>query len=234
MYIIRKIKSLTKFELALWVISLLGVTLSSVLSPAFNPLSLTASAIGVTALIFVAKGEPIGQILTVVFSVLYGVISFSFRYYGEMLTYLGMSAPMAVLAVVAWVKNPYERGKSEVRVNHIGHREAALMFVSSAVVTGAFYFILKYLNTANLIPSTISVTTSFLASYLTFRRSSFYALAYAANDIVLIVLWVLAAIEDPAYLPMILCFVMFFLNDLYGFTSWRRMQARQTERIPER
>ncbi len=227
MYFVRKIRSLSGFELGLWLFSLTGVTLSSVFSPVFDPLSLTASLIGVTALIFVAKGDPLGQVLTVVFSVFYGIIAWTFRYYGEMITYLGMSAPMAALAVIAWLRNPFEQGKAEVRVNRLKLPEVLLLAVLTAAVTGGFYFILKFFDTANLLPSTLSVTTSFLASYLTFRRSPFYALAYASNDIVLIVLWILAALEDPSYLPMILCFVMFFLNDTYGFINWQRMQKRQ-------
>ena len=205
MYFIRKIRSLSGFELGLWLFSLTGVT----------------------ALIFVAKGDPLGQVLTVVFSVFYGVISWTFRYYGEMITYLGMSAPMAALAVVAWLKNPYEQGKAEVRVNRLKRPEICLLAVLTVLVTVLFCFLLDIFGTANLLPSTLSVTTSFLASYLTFRRSPFYALAYAANDLVLIVLWILASLEDPAYFPMILCFAMFFLNDTYGFVNWQRMQKRQ-------
>ena len=227
MYFVRKIRSLSGFELGLWLFSLIGVTLSSVFSPVFDPLSLTASLIGVTALIFVAKGDPLGQVLTVVFSVFYGIISWTFRYYGEMITYLGMSAPMAALAVISWIRNPYEQGKAEVRVNRLKLPEVLFLAVLTILVTALFYFILKFFGTANLLPSTLSVTTSFLASYLTFRRSPFYALAYAANDLVLIVLWILAALEDPSYLPMILCFAMFFLNDTYGFINWQRMQKRQ-------
>ena len=227
MYFVRKIRSLSGFELGLWLFSLIGVTLSSVFSPVFDPLSLTASIIGVTALIFVAKGDPLGQVLTVVFSVFYGIISWTFRYYGEMITYLGMSAPMAALAVISWVRNPYEQGKAEVRVNRLKPPEVLFLAVLTILVTALFYFILNFFGTANLLPSTLSVTTSFLASYLTFRRSPFYALAYAANDLVLIVLWILAALEDPSYLPMILCFAMFFLNDTYGFVNWQRMQKRQ-------
>ena len=227
MYFIRKIRSLSKFELGLWLFSLAGVTLSSVLSPVFDWLSLTASLTGVTALIFVAKGDPLGQVLTVVFSVFYGIISWTFRYYGEIITYLGMSAPMAALAVAAWLKNPYEQGKAEVRVNRLKRPEICLLAVLTVLVTVLFCFLLDIFGTANLLPSTLSVTTSFLASYLTFRRSPFYALAYAANDLVLIVLWILASMEDPAYFPMILCFAMFFLNDTYGFVNWQRMQKRQ-------
>ena len=54
-----------------------------------------------------------------------------------------------------------------------------------------------------------------------------YALAYAANDLVLIVLWVIAALADIANVPMAACFVMFFANDMYGFINWRRMAKRQ-------
>ena len=86
-----------------------------------------------------------------------------------------------------------------------------------------WYFILKHFNTANIIPSTLSVATSFIAVYLTFRRSPYFALAYAANDVVLIVLWTLAAVEDISYLSVIICFILFLVNDLYGFVSWKRM-----------
>ena len=98
------------------------------------------------------------------------------------------------------------------------------MYVLTAVVTFGFYFILDHFNTANMIPS---VTTSFIAVYLTLRRSPYFALAYAANDVVLIVLWTLAATEDISYLSVIICFVMFLVNDLYGFVSWKRMEKRQ-------
>lgn len=85
----------------------------------------------------------------------------------------------------------------------------------------------KYFHTANLIPSTISVTTSFLAVFLTFKRSSFYAVAYAANDVVLIILWFMASLADRMYLSVVVCFVVFLLNDIYGFINWQKMLKRQ-------
>ena len=165
----------------------------------------------------------------IVFSLLYGVISYTFSYFGEMITYLGMTAPMALFALVTWLRNPYKGNRAEVAVNRIGKREYAAMYLLTGVVTLVFYFILEHFNTANIIPSTISVTTSFIAVYLTFRRSPYFALAYAANDVVLIVLWILAARENLNYLSVIICFVMFLVNDLYGFISWKRMEKRQLD-----
>ena len=95
------------------------------------------------------------------------------------------------------------------------------------MVTVLFYYILEYFDTANLIPSTLSVTTSFLAVYLTFRRCPYFALAYAANDIILIALWILVSIVDVRYLSVVVCFGAFLANDIYGFISWQRMKHRQ-------
>ena len=219
-------RDLTKFELRLWLVSMVVVDASFLLSPAKDYLTLTASLIGVTALIFVAKGYVLGQILTVIFAVFYGIISFYFTYYGEMITYLCMTAPMAIVATIEWIKNPYQQS-AEVKVAPLTAQKLTVLCVLTVLVTIAFYFILGALNTANLLISTVSVTTSFLASGLTFLRSPYYALAYAANDIVLIILWILASMVDISYLPMILCFVMFFANDIYGFVNWRRMEKKQ-------
>ena len=217
----------SKGELALWGGSVGAILIAFFLFDRVNYLTLGASLIGVTSLIFNAKGNPIGQGLMVIFSLLYGVISYTFSYYGEMITYLGMTGPMALFAFVSWLRNPYKGNRAEVAVNRIGKWELALMYGLTAVVTVGFYFILDYFDTANMIPSTLSVTTSFIAVYLTFRRSPYFALAYAANDVVLIVMWILAAVEDISYLSVIICFVMFLVNDLYGFISWKRMEQRQ-------
>lgn len=227
MRLVTLFRSLTKFEWCLWMSSVVVVTISFFLSPDKNVLNLIDSLIGVTALIFISKGYVIGQVLLIIFGVLYGVISFEYRYYGEIITYLGMTAPIAGLAVISWLRHPYKDSK-EVEVNrHLKLSTWLTLIFLTAAVTVGFYFILKALGNSNHLFSTISVTTSFLAASLTFLRSPYYGLGYAANDAVLITLWVLAALEDPGYVPMIFCFVMFFINDLYGFFNWRRMSKRQ-------
>lgn len=217
----------TKEELLLWCISVVLIVISFFLFDRENYLTLAASLTGVTSLIFNAKGNPLGQFLMIIFSGLYGIISFTFSYYGEMITYLGMTAPMAFFALISWLRNPYDGNSAEVKVNRLGKREILYMIFLTILITYIFYLILDAFHTANLLLSTISVTTSFFAVYLTFRRSAFFAVAYAANDIVLILLWGLAAQENTAYLSVVICFVMFLANDIYGFISWSRMRRRQ-------
>ncbi len=217
----------SKFELSLWGISILLITASFIAFDRENYLTLSASLIGATSLIFNAKGNPAGQVLMIAFSILYGIISFRFAYYGEMITYLGMTMPMSVFSLISWLKNPSENNKAEVKINHLKSMEILLMFILTLAVTIVFYFILKYFNTANLYFSTLSIATSFAAVYLTFRRSTYFALAYAFNDIVLIILWTFATMNDISYLSVIICFIVFLVNDIYGFFNWRKMKKRQ-------
>ena len=164
----------TKGEITLWCISVSLIVFSFFLFDRENYLTLAASLIGVTSLIFNAKGNPFGQL------------------------------PMAVFALISWLKNPYNGNKAEVKVNRLKLQEIVFMIPLTAVVTVIFYFILEVFHTANIIPSTLSVTTSFLAVYLTFRRSALYAIGYAANDVVLIVLWILATLSDLTYLSVVI------------------------------
>ena len=218
-------KRLTKYELILWITSLSVIAVSAIISGTDGILSTVASLIGVTALIFVAKGDVFGQILTIAFSIIYGIISFKFKYYGEMITYVFMSAPSALITAIAWLRHPYTA--HEVRVDRLSKGKLIFTISASIIITVVFYFLLKALETANLAVSTISILTSSFACILLIFRSPYYAIAYSSNDIVLIILWILATIENIKYLPMILCFVMFLANDLYGFYNWRKMKKRQ-------
>ncbi len=217
----------TPFERALWLSSAGLIVLSAVLFRGGGALSVITSLIGVTSLIFAAKGNPLSQALMIVFSLLYGWISWTFSYYGEMITYLGMTMPMAAWSLIAWLRHPFDGSRAQVAVNRIKAGEIVFLAVLTTAVTVGFYFILRAFHTANLLPSTLSVATSFAAAYLTARRSAWFALAYAMNDLVLIVLWLLASLTDTSYFTVLVCFAVFFVNDFYGFLSWLNMRKRQ-------
>ena len=220
------IKSLSRKEWAIWIGSLIIVAVSNIISNNIDWLTLIAALVGVTSLIFAAKGNVWAQILMILFSILYGIISYRFRYWGEMITYLGMSMPMAIWSTITWLKNPSKENKNEVAIQRLKWKHIAALMFFSIIVTGGFYFILQALDTPNIVFSTISITTSFLAASLTMLRTSYYALGYASNDIVLIVLWVLASMKNPVYIPVVVNFVIFFFNDMYGFISWKSREGK--------
>lgn len=217
----------TKRDYIIWLGSLAVILLVNVATAGSDFLTLIATLLGVTALIFAAKGNVWAQFFMIVFSILYGVISYRFRYWGEMITYLGMTMPMAIWAAITWIKNPSGKGRSEVQIQKLSSAKWVWLAIATVIVTVVFYFILKYFDTPNLLFSTISVTTSFAAATLTMLRSSYYAVCYAANDLVLVVLWVFASTKNPQYIPVVVNFIIFFFNDMYGFISWRKREQNE-------
>ena len=129
-------------------------------------LTLVAACVGITSLAFAAKGNVWAQILMIIFSILYGIISWRFHYWGEMITYLGMTMPMAIWSTITWLKNPAKNGK-EVAIQKLRLKHIVWLMLFGTITTIVFYYILAVLNTPNIVFSTISITTSFLAATLT-------------------------------------------------------------------
>ena len=126
--------TLTKKEWLLWLCSLFIVLVSNILAANFDPLTLIAALVGVTSLVFAAKGNVWAQVVMIVFSILYGIISFRFRYWGEMITYLGMALPMAVWSAITWLRHPAESGDA-VAIQKLNLRQFAGLLASCVAVT---------------------------------------------------------------------------------------------------
>lgn len=222
------LKTLTKKEWLLWLVSLTVVILSNLATNDLDLLTLISALLGVTALIFAAKGNVWAQFLMIIFCIFVWYHFFPFSLLGRNVTYLGMTLPMAAWSAITWLRNPSEENENEVAIRTLNKKHIIGLTISTVIVTGIFYYILAWLDTPNIMFSTLSIVTSFIAASLTMLRSSYYAVGYAANDIVLIVLWVLASLENPAYIPVVVNFAIFLLNDMYGFVSWKK---RELERV---
>jgi nicotinamide mononucleotide transporter PnuC len=233
MSITNPFKTFKPLDYIVWFSSLAIILVYSLVVEEKNALSIITSLIGASSLIFVAKGHPIGQFIIIIFATLYGIKSLTFHYYGEFITYVFMSLPVALLTAISWLKHPFEKGQGEVKVENLNAKKWLTLVFSTIVVTTIFYFVLKALSTPNLIVSTISIATSFSACMMLLFRSPYYAVFYGVNDIVLIVLWSMACKQDITYLPLVVCFCVFLLNDTYGFISWLLMKKHQQKLLNE-
>lgn len=222
-------KNLTKFEWGLWLFSLTAILVSFFAVRNTDYANLAVSLLGVTSLIFAAKGDVFGMMLMIAFSLLYSFVSFTAHYYGELMIYTCMQLPCAITSLISWLRHPGDKGTAEVKIGKFNRKHLFILIPLAVAVTTAFFFILRAFNTANLIPSIISVFTSFVALYLMILRVPVYALAFIVNDVVLIVLWSLACAQSLNYLSLVVCFSIFLLNDSYTFISWSRRKKIQNQ-----
>ena len=218
-----------KLEIFLLIFGVTAVTVAFFLGEERDLLSLFTSCFGVVGVLFVAKGLIAGQWLCIVFVSLYACMSFRSQYYGELILVLCFTLPSNVAAIVTWLKHPSKDAR-KVEVNTISKAEWAWLALAVVVCTVGAYFLLKALNTAEVVVSTISFITSIFAAYLLIRRSEYYAVFYILNDIILIVLWSLALFKGAGVLPSIISYCAFLCNDLYGFFDWRKRSRQQRQK----
>lgn len=223
------LKYFTPFEWVLWLGGMAAILVGFFVGAERNLLSLFSSLFGVTLIIFNAKGNVWGQVFAIVFSALYGILSYTKAYYGEMIIYFALMMPIHIASIVIWLKNPNKDAKHlEVKINTLSAREYAIAAVCAVALTFAFYFLLEALGTDNLIVSTISLVTSLAAAYLMLRRCEYFSVCFVLNDVILIILWSMKLSTDGiSVLPSVLCFSLFLINDAYCFISWRKLKYRQ-------
>ena len=128
------LKTLTKKEWLLWLVSLTVVILSNLATNDLDLLTLISALLGVTALIFAAKGNVWAQFLMIIFCILYGIISFRFHYWGEMITYLGMTLPMAAWSAIPVGDTRFQK-KCIKKMKSIADSGKTILFVSHQMNT---------------------------------------------------------------------------------------------------
>lgn len=216
------------FEIVFLGLSLVGLSFCFAFTPDRNWFSYIVSIVGVVSVLTVAKGLIIAPFINIGYNILYAIISIFQHFYGEAIIYIGLMIPISVASIISWLKNKNKENQSVVEINKIHGMEYLYLFIGALMATVAFYFILKALNTSELIISTISLITSVVASYLMLRRCSYYALGFVANDIVLIVLWSMVVVNSGIqFLPSVISFCIFLINDIYGFIHWKIEEKKQ-------
>lgn len=224
----KSFKNWNLFEICFLIFSSLIISFCFLLSPDKNILSLMISLLGIITVITGAKGLVVSPFLNIIYNILYIILSYYQSFYGEVLIYSFILTPINIFTIISWLKNRSKENENIVKVNKIQTKEYILLSFITILVTTSFYFLLKELNTKSLIISTLSLTDSFVASYLLFRRSSNYAIIFIINDIILIALWFTTTLNDGlAHLPVILSFVIFLINDIYGLILWKIREKNQ-------
>ena len=219
-------KNWALWEIIFLLTSILTISICFFISPEKSVLSFISSICGITTVFFLAKGLFFAPITDIIYNCLYAAVSIVSLYYGEAIIYIFVMMPISISSLITWFKNK-NKDESTVKVNKIKGKEWGFLSIACVAITIGFYFLLKVLNTSQLFVSTISIITSVIGAYLLLRRSSYYAIAFILNDIILIVLWGLTTLTNGLmYLPTTLSFIVFLINDTYGFIRWKKEEKK--------
>lgn len=190
-------------------------------------LTILTSLCNLLCCVLSAKGKVLASFVGLVCIVLYSVLSFYNRYFGEIIISACVMLPLYIWQICEWMKNR-DKKENVVLVNSIKGKEWLILSISAVVVFVAFYFLLKILNTANLIVSTISIIGNLVGMYLLIRRSKFGFASYLADDVVFFVLWLIPTVQgNLSLLPIVINPLLNIMSDVYGLVNWNKLQIKQ-------
>ena len=223
-------KGMKLHEYLLLSISIISIIVSFILIDQKDYLTLFTAIVGMFMAVFIARANFWGQIFSVFNVGLYAATAYLSRYYGELIIAICLYFPLTLGAIISWFRHPYKES-NQIQIVKLGYKNVLIDLLITAIMTTVSFFIMQALDTPNLPVSTLSVAISTAAGYLIIKRSPYYALIYAINDLVLIVLWGMASIDAHQYLPLTISFVGFFASDTYGFVNWLRIRSKQKREI---
>ena len=223
-------KDMKPLEYVILIASTLAALISFILIEEKDYLYFFTCILGVTTTVFIAKAHVFGQLLGIAYAILYAVTTFISHYYGEFIISIALYLPSGIWGLISWLRHRYE-DTSTIKIAKLGLKHISIMLIIASILTFGIFFLLRALDTQNLIVSTISVFVSISAGYLVIKRSPFYALIYLINDVVLIVLWGMALRDSLTYMQLLISAFGFFFTDLYGFINWLNLRKKQTKEI---
>lgn len=214
-------KDWSLFEISFLFISIIIIAVSGVIFKA-ELISVAMSVLAVTVAILQAKGKVLSQYIGLLVAVLYSIISFKNKYYGEVIIYITLMIPLYILSVISWIQNKNKETQT-VNKGYVPKKEWIVLIFVNIVLFIILYQILKALNTSQLLISSLSMITSVMATYLISKRSKYSFLFYLLNDIILILLWGIPVIQGNfSLIPVLLDPLILFINDIYGFKNWSK------------
>ena len=97
-------KDWSKFEIILLLSSITIVIIAGIICKS-NLLTIACSLMGIFCALTQAKGKVISQLIGLVLVVLYSILSFQNRYYGEVIIYVFIMLPLFISGIISWIKN---------------------------------------------------------------------------------------------------------------------------------
>lgn len=175
-----------------------------------------------------AKGKVATQFIGIVYFCFYIFISYKQAFYGEAILYLIIMLPIYIYGAIHWLAHRDKKDEVVIVKSNLSWKEWLISGLCIAGVSVGVYFILKALNTSQLVVNILSFVSMLPAVYLLARRCKWNQVAFLINDFIVPILWIWLVVEgDLTFIPMVIYHVFQILYDLYGLIEWIKLEKQQ-------
>lgn len=223
-----KIKETIKSELAGWkkweVLWLFFATFTIVSLSLYwkdTATGILAALTGIWCVILTGKGKLSSFWFGTINTVLYAIVAWKARYWGEVMLNLLYYLPTNFIGLYLWSKN-INKETEEVVKQRLNVKNSIILYILLAITTVGYGFLLKVMNGTLPFIDAMSTIFSVFAQILCIKRYMEQWILWIIVDVVTVIMWVYAFINGTGDLATILMWSVYLINAIIMFVKWNK------------
>ena len=186
-----------------------------------SAVGIISATTGVACVVCTGKGKLSAYFFGTINVVLYAVISYQARYYGEVMLNLLYYFPMQFYGFYVWNKH-MNTETHEVEKRRLNARSRLYLTLAVAVGTIAYGFVLKALGGALPFVDSLSTVASVAAMIISVKMYMEQWIIWIAVDIVTVIMWAAAFARGNDSTATLLMWIVYLGNAIIMYFKWSK------------
>ena len=223
-----KLKEIVKRELSgwkkwevIWLLLATAVILGLSIYWKDSMTGIWAALTGIWCVILTGKGKLSSFWVGTVNTILYAVVAWQARYWGEVMLNLIYYVPMNFVGLYMWSKN-MNKQTEEVVKERMSFKGSVLAYTCVIAGTLVYGVILNLMNGTLPFIDSMSTVFSIFAQFLCVKRYMEQWVLWIVVDVVTVIMWVYAFINGTGDMATVLMWSIYLINAIIMFAKWKK------------
>ena len=193
-----------------------------------NLLALISGITGILGVVLAAKGKVSTYIFATVNVAIYALLTFQNHLYGEFMLNAFYYIPMNFIGFYLWSKHK-DNESGEVEGKKLTGKQTVILFAAVAVVVLVYWQILSRIGGQLALIDAMSTVFSVVALIMQVARYAEQWLLWIIVNVVSVVMWLLLIGKDSSAVTMVVMWIAYLFNSVYGYYNWRKLAAKNVD-----
>lgn len=229
-----KLSRLIKEELSgwkLWEVSWLLLTIVIILALAIywqdTIIGIISATTGVACVVCTGKGKLSAYVFGIVNTLLYAIIAYQARYYGEVMLNVIYYFPLQFYGIYVWSKH-MNADTHEVNKRQMKYRGKILLLLLVAFATMLYGYVLQGMGGKMPYVDALSTVVSVVAMMVSIKMYAEQWLLWIVVDVVTVIMWTIAFLQGNDSISTLIMWIIYLGNAIIMYFKWVK-EAKENE-----
>lgn len=213
-----ELHSWTKFEI-FWLLFSTLVTVILSIYWKDNLMGIATALTGIWCVILTGKGKRSSFLIGLVNVVLYAIVAYKAKYYGEVMLNVLYYLPMGIVGWFMWKKHMNEE-TGEVNKACLPTRMSLILYPATAGAIVAYGYLLKWMGGKLPFVDSMSTVISVVAQILSVFRLAEQWILWIVVDIATVVLWAVNFAQGQENIATLIMWSIYLINAFIMYFKW--------------